>query len=348
LSNLVPRSLVLIFTAGLTVLLIVGGIRLLRFALRNTKFGDSLAAPEVVSFIRAPFTAVVVLSGAQIALFSLNSEDRDWIRYLHHVLNVALVAAVVWLVCASAFAVEYVLVGKYESAENPDAVRVRRSITQVTLLRRIVVVLFVAIGIIGVLMTFPAFRALGTGLVASAGVISIVVGIAAQSTLGNVFAGIQLAFSNTLRVDDVIVIDGESGTVDDITLTTVVVHLWNDRRRILPSSHFLEDGFENWTRSGARISGNVLLDVDWTAPLEAMREELSRFLAQSPLWDGRTGSLVVADATGGMIRLRIDISAADTLKLFGLSNAVRETMVTYLVTNAPASLPRTRIERFQA
>jgi small-conductance mechanosensitive channel len=342
--DLAPRSLLFIFSLGVTILLLVAGVRVLRFAFRDTAFARSLTIPAVVDYMRYPFRSVVFISGTRIALFAINTSDSEWIRYLHHALNIALIASVVWFLAAIAFAVEYTLVERYEAATNPGEVRVRRSITQVTLLRRLVVVLFVFIGIAAVLMTFSTFRTVGTTLLASAGIISVVVGIAAQATLGNVFAGIHLAFSNTLRVDDVIVIDGESGTVDDITLTTVIVHLWNDRRLILPSSHFMQNGFENWTRSGARISGSVMLDLDWTAPLDDMRAELTRFLEASPLWDGRTGSLKLADATGGTIRIRIDISAADTLKLFGLSSSVREAMVTYLVQNAPYSLPQRRVQ----
>jgi small-conductance mechanosensitive channel len=301
--------------------------------------------PAVVNHLLSPFRAVVIVSGAKIALFAIDTTDAEWARLLGQALNIALIASIVWFLGACAYALEYMLVERYEAATNPEEVWVRRSITQVTLLRRLIVVLMVTVGLAAALMTFSTFRAIGTGLLASAGIISVIVGIAAQSTLGNVFAGIHLAFSNTLRVDDVIVVDGESGTVDEITLTTVIVHLWNDRRLILPSSHFMQNGFENWTRSGARISGTVLLDLDWTAPLEAMREELNRFLRSSPLWDGRTGRLRVTDATGGHIRVRIDVSAADTVSLFGLRNDVREAMVTYLVTHATHSLPRIRSER---
>ena len=331
----------LLFATGLTILLIFGGVRLLRYVFRDTMFGRSLAVPGVVKRIRAPFRTVVAIAGINIALLLLDSQ-QGWVSYAQHAIKIALILSLVWLFCAIVIAIESVLFERYEAVTNPEEVRVRRSITQISLLRRIVIVAIVFIGASAILSTFSAFRAIGAGLLASAGLISIVVGIAAQTTLGNVFAGIQLAFSNMLRVDDVIVIDGESGTIDDITLTTVVVHLWNDRRLILPSSHFVEHGFQNWTRSNERISGDVELDLDWTAPLDEMRAELSRFLAASPLWDGRTGSMVVSQATGGMIRVRIDLSAADTLKLFGLRNAVREAMITYLVTRAPHGVPRSR------
>lgn len=341
MTDIAPRSLVLLFVIGLAVLLIFGGVRLLRHIFRDTAFGRSLAVPGVVERVRVPFRIVVAVAGINIALFLIDSQ-KGWVSYAQHAITIALILSLVWLLCAIVIALESVLFERYEAVTNPGQVRVRRSITQISLLRRMAIVAIVFIGASAILSTFSAFRTIGAGLLASAGVISIVVGIAAQTTLGNVFAGIQLAFSNMLRVDDVIVIDGESGTIDDITLTTVVVHLWNDRRLILPSSHFVEHGFQNWTRSNERISGDVELDLDWTAPLDEMRAELSRFLAASPLWDGRTGSMVVSQATGGMIRVRIDLSAADTLKLFGLRNAVREAMINYLVMHAPHGVPRSR------
>jgi small-conductance mechanosensitive channel len=343
MSDLVPRSLVLLFSIGLTILLIFGCVRLLRYLFRDTEFARSLSMPGVVRFVRAPFRTVVAIAGINIVLFSLDSRE-DWVVYAQHAIKVALIVSIVWLLCAVAFAIESILIDRYEADAHPEEVRVRRSITQISLLRRMAVVAVVFLGAAAILATFSAFRAVGAGLLASAGLISIVVGIAAQTTLSNVFAGIHLAFSNMLRVDDVIVIDGESGTIDDITLTTVVVHLWNDRRLILPCSHFIEHGFENWTRSGQPISGEVHLDLDWTAPFDDLRAELNRVLAESPLWDGRTGSMAVCDAVGGNISVRFDVSAADTLKLFGLRNAVREAMITYLVKNAPHSFPKTRTE----
>ena len=343
MSDLVPRSLVLLFSIGLTILLIFGCVRLLRYLFRDTEFARSLTMPGVVKFIRAPFRTVVAIAGINIALFSLDSQ-MDWVAYAQHAVKIALIVAIVWFLCAVAFAIESMLIERYEAVTNPEQVRVRRSITQISLLRRMAVVAVVFLGAAAILATFSAFRAVGAGLLASAGLISIVVGIAAQTTLSNVFAGIHLAFSNMLRVDDVIVIDGESGMVDDITLTTVVVHIWNDRRLILPCSHFVEHGFENWTRSGQPISGTVHLDLDWTAPFDDMRAELSRFLVESPLWDGRTGSMVVSDAVGGNINVRINVSAADTFALFGLRNAVREAMITYLARHAPHSFPKTRTE----
>jgi len=199
------------------------------------------------------------------------------------------------------------------------------------------------------LTTFPSVNLIGTGLLASAGLISIVAGLAAQTSLINIFAGIQLALSDALRVgdvvQDVVQMEDESGVVNDITLTYVVIGLWDARKLILPSSYFISQPFENWTRSGDRIGGTVFLDVDWTVPIAQIRAEPEQALTDPPLWDGRNGSLGVADITGGQVRLRIDLSARDTSSLFGLNAYVREQMVTYLQEQGGTGLPRQRIEQ---
>ncbi len=203
-------------------------------------------------------------------------------------------------------------------------------------------VVVLAVGI--ALLTFPAVRALGTGLLASAGLISIVAGLAAQTSLVNVFAGVQLAFTDAIRVDDVVVVQKEWGRIEEITLTYVVVHLWDDRRLILPSTYFTTTPFENWTRRQAAVMGTVELDLDWRAPVEAMRAELRRVLASTELWDGRTGVLQITDATLGYVRVRVVVSAANSGSLFDLRCLVREALIDCLQRDFPEALPHTRWE----
>ena len=198
--------------------------------------------------------------------------------------------------------------------------------------------------IAAILLTFPSARALGASLLASAGLISIVAGLAAQSSLANVFAGLQLAFTDAIRVDDVVVVADEWGRIEEITLTYVVVHVWDDRRLILPSTYFTTTPFENWTRRAADLLGTVELDVDWEVPVEAMRTELTRLLQDTDLWDRRVGILQVTDAVGGVVRVRALASAVDAPTLFDLRCYVREGLVGWLQREAPQSLPKTRWE----
>jgi hypothetical protein len=210
------------------------------------------------------------------------------------------------------------------------------------LARRIGVALVVVLAVGSVMLTFPAIQALGAGLLASAGVISIVAGLAAQTSLVNVFAGMQLAFTDAIRVDDVVVVQKEWGRIEEITLTYVVVHIWDDRRLILPSTYFTTTPFENWTRRQSEVMGTVEFDLDWRAPVEDMRAELRGVLAGTELWDQRVGVLQITDATGGFVRVRILVSAADSAALFDLRCLIRESMVTFLQRRHPEALPQQR------
>jgi hypothetical protein len=194
------------------------------------------------------------------------------------------------------------------------------------------------------LLTFPSARAAGTSILASAGVISIVAGLAAQTSLANIFAGFQLAFTDAIRVDDVVVIEEEWGRIEEITLTYVVVHVWDDRRMVLPSTYFTTTPFQNWTRKESAVLGSVEMDVDWTVPLDRMRAELDRLLAGHQLWDQRVKVLQVTDAVGAVVRVRVLVSAKDGPTLFDLRCHVREGLVVWLQREHPTALPKVRNE----
>jgi len=232
-----------------------------------------------------------------------------------------------------------------DSTDNRHARRVR---TQIMILRRATVVVLVLCALAGALLTFPAARVAGAGLLASAGLLSVVAGLAAQTTLANFFAGLQLAFTDAIRVDDVVVVEGQFGRIEEITLTYVVVHTWDDRRLILPSTWFTTTPFENWTRRAADLLGTVELDLDWSVPVAEMRAELTRLLRASEMWDHRVGVLQVTEATGGWVRVRALASAADAPTLFDLRCAVREGLVEWLRREHPDALPRTRYEAVAA
>src|SRR5690606_39270456 len=194
------------------------------------------------------------------------------------------------------------------------------------------------------LSTFETVRGLGTSVLASAGLVGVIGGLAAQSMLSNLFAGLQLAFGDRLRIDDVVVVEGEWGRVEELTLGYVVVRIWDERRMILPTSYFTTTPFVNWTRSGSQIHGTVELDVDWDVPVAEMREEFQRYVSQHPLWDGRSASLQVTEATGGRVRVRAVVSAADAGKVWDLRCDVREHLVEWVRSRRPQALPRTRTE----
>jgi hypothetical protein len=226
----------------------------------------------------------------------------------------------------------------------PDNLRARRLKTQVVMLRRVTVAAIVVLTLGVMLMTFPGVRALGASVLASAGLISVVAALAAQNTLGNLFAGLQLAFSDAVRVDDVVVVENEWGRIEELTLTYVSVAIWDDRRLILPTSYFTTKPFQNWTRTGSEVLGTAEVDVDWSAPIEDLRVELRRVCGATELWDGRVCVLQVTEAIGGMIRLRALVSAADAGALWDLRCLVRERLVGWVWEHQQGALPRLRAD----
>ena len=328
-----------------TALAVVAGLAL-SWLLRKIVLKLNRNRPELQAtsrVARQPLRLALCLVGVRTAL-GLTAGSESWHAGVDHLLLIALIGAVAWLAIAVLLIVEAVVLTRH-SVDVADNRRARRLRTQMILARRIAVALVVVLAVGTAMLTFPAIQALGAGLLASAGVISIVAGLAAQTSLVNVFAGMQLAFTDAIRVDDVVVVQKEWGRIEEITLTYVVVHLWDDRRLILPSTYFTTTPFENWTRRQSEVMGTVEFDLDWRAPVEDMRTELRRVLAGTELWDQRVGVLQITDATGGFVRVRILVSAADSAALFDLRCLVRETMVTFLQQSHPQALPHQRWEQ---
>jgi small-conductance mechanosensitive channel len=194
------------------------------------------------------------------------------------------------------------------------------------------------------LMMFDQVRSLGASVLASAGVIGIIVGFAAQRTIANLFAGFQLAMTQPIRIDDVVIVENEWGRIEEITLTYVVVRIWDLRRLIVPLSHFIEHPFQNWTRDQSDILGTVFLYTDYKTPVDSLREELRRIVAQSPNWDGKVCGLQVTNASERSLELRALASAADASKAWDLRCEIREKMIYFVQQNYPDSLPRLRAE----
>lgn len=219
----------------------------------------------------------------------------------------------------------------------------RRLQTQLSVIRTFltVAIWLVAVGI--ALFTIPGAQAAGTSILASAGVASVVVGIAAQSLLGNVFAGLQIAFSGLLRVGDLITVQTQgqvkTGRVEEIVLTAIIINTTEERQLVLPSSYFTTTAYENWTRGSAQLLGTVALDVDWRIDVDAMRSKLKDLLGATELWDGRASNLTVASATGGWVEVQIQVSAADPENLGKLTALVREQMVAWVRSQAADGLP---------
>ncbi|MFH1407411.1 MAG: mechanosensitive ion channel domain-containing protein [Candidatus Omnitrophota bacterium] len=236
-----------------------------------------------------------------------------------------------------------IILNRYD-VEAHDNLLARRVHTQIGVISNIIIIGIILLTVSFILMTFPAVRQIGISILASAGILGIVLGLAAQKTLGNVIAGIQIAISQPIRLDDVVVVENEWGWIEEITLTYVVVRIWDLRRLILPISYFMEKPFQNWTRISADILGSVFIYVDYTVPVGEVRTELERILKGSPYWDKKVKVLQVTNATERTVELRALMSAADSPTAWNLRCEVREKLIEFLQKEYPKSLPRTRIE----
>lgn len=292
--------------------------------------------------IRPRLRFFILNLAALITVLIVNTPDDFWWQAGSQALLILLILSGGFLVQKVVDFSVLRVIKRFEDGDQADA-EVRRITTQFSILRRLA---NAAIGTIAVglaLFTFPAAQGIGAGLLASAGVLSVVGALAAQSVLGNLFAGIQLAFSNAIRVGDVVVVEGEWGKIGEITLSYVVVYIWDERRLIVPSTHFTNKAFETWTRKTSKVLGTVFIDVDWRVPIEKVRNEFDSYLSNNPLWDGRASSVLVTDASGGFVTLRFLVSAADSSEQWDLRCQVREHMVTWLQKNHPEALPTSRI-----
>ncbi|MGW3229632.1 mechanosensitive ion channel family protein [Kitasatospora sp. NPDC001095] len=259
----------------------------------------------------------------------------------HHLLLLLLIASLGWLTVRVVAAALEALLSRYETRVD-DPARIQRVHTQISMLRSVVSALIVVVTVAVMLLTFSAMRTVGASLLASAGLIGIVAGIAAQSTLGNFFAGLQIAFSDTVRIGDTVVVDGQQGAVEEITLTYLVVRLWDYRRLVVPVSYFVNKPFENWTRRDPGLLAAVLLHLDHTTPVDELRTTLRARLDRHPLWDGAEWALQVTDTTPSTIVVRATMTARTPDDAAQLRFDIREQLIAHLRDEHPHALPRLR------
>ncbi|RLV09032.1 mechanosensitive ion channel protein [Streptomyces griseocarneus] len=287
---------------------------------------------------RRPFRLVLFTALLRGGLPS--AELASWNeRVVGQALTLVLIGACAWLGVRVAVAVVEAMYARY-AAVAPDPARVRRVRTQVTLIQRIVAAAICVVAAAAMLLTFPDMRTVGASMLASAGLIGIVAGVAAQSTLQNLFAGLQIAFGDVVRIGDTVVVAGEWGKVEEITLTYLVVATWDERRLTMPVSYFTSRPFENWSRNSPRMTGTVFLHLDHSAPLELMREHLHQVLKASLEWDERGWGLVITDTTPTTIQVRALVTAKDADDLWALRCMVRERLIGWLRREHPYALPR--------
>jgi small-conductance mechanosensitive channel len=292
--------------------------------------------------LRRPLRWLFVVIAVYVAVGPL-SFPPGLDSFLRHVLSILVNVVIAWLLIKIVYALGEIILLRFQ-VNVPDNLRARAASTQINVLRRVAVATIIIVALATTLMTFDRVRQLGTAMLASAGIAGIVLGLAAQKTLGNLIAGLQIAFTQPLRIDDVVIVEGEWGRIEEITLTYVVVRIWDLRRLIVPITHFVEHPFQNWTRVTADLLGTVLLYVDYTVPVAAVRTELQRILENTDLWDRKVGLLQVTNVSERAVELRVLVSAPDSGTAWDLRCHVRERLIEFLQEHYPQALPKVRAE----
>ena len=318
-------------------------------ALARKALSKAATASSILARVRRPghftFAAWGAWAGLGIAL--VNPHLSDWngtsiTTFLMHVLLIVALACLTWM----AYAAAWVFEDAAKARQDSDQGRSRRFETQAQVLRRLTQSIVVVVGIVAIIGTFEVARQAMTTVLASAGVISVIFGLAAQQTLGNVFAGLQLAFTDAIRVGDVVVAGEkkETGSVEEITLSYVVVRIWDERRLIIPCRYFTQTPFENWTRRAAAQLGTVELKLDWSAPMTLIRAKVEQLLTATDLWDGRTWGVQITDSDEYTVTVRVLVSAKNSGHLSDLRAYLREQIIAWIVTEEPWARPAQRIE----
>ena len=306
---------------------------------RGTK---TIVDDSLVRHLRRPARLIIPILAVSFLLPLLTVPPRILI-FLKQTFSLLLIVSVAWLLIKLVYVLEDLILNQY-SIEIKDNLEARRVYTQIQILKKVVIAVVGVLALAAALMTFDKVRQLGTTLLASAGIVGIIVGLAAQKSISTLFAGIQMAITQPIRIDDVVIVENEWGRIEEITLTYVVVRIWDLRRLIVPISYFLEKPFQNWTRISAEILGTVFLYVDYTVPVEEVRAEMKRIVESSPLWDKRVCALQVTNATERTVELRALVSAADSSSAWELRCDVREKLIGFVRQNYPDGLPKVRAE----
>ena len=266
-----------------------------------------------------------------------------WLDQTLRLLHIGLTGCFIWLLVRAVAAGEQAILRDHpmEVADNLEARRIQ---TQTRVLSRVLMGAIILVGVSLILLTFPMVRQIGTALLASAGIIGLVAGIAAKPVFGNLIAGLQIALTQPIRLDDVVIVEGEWGRVEEINSSYVVVRIWDARRMVVPLTWFIEHPFQNWTRRSADLLGTAFLWLDYTAPIPAIRAELERICKGEALWDGQVCVTQVTETSEHTLQVRLLVSARNSGDAFDLRCIVRERMLDFLAREHPQALPRTRAE----
>jgi len=339
LIDLAMMLLIGLAAVAIAVLLHILALRLgRRLTSRTGGRIDDILVEKMARPLRWIMIAVALTLAARAAPLALATE-----AFRNQLVGLVMPALVGWLALAILGALREVI-ELQSDISTPDNLTARRKRTRIGIMGRIGAFTIIFLTICMMLLSIPGVRSVGVTLMASAGLAGLAVGAAAQSALKNIIAGIQMAFSEPIRIDDVVIMEGEWGRIEEIRLTYVVVRIWDERRLIVPISKFLESAFQNWTRETSQLLGTAFLYVDPTADVLRLRTKLSELVQDNHNWDGRVVGLQVTDIKEDMMELRALVSAADAGKAFDLRCDIREAMMAFIRSDMPHALPRRRVE----
>ncbi len=289
-----------------------------------------------------PFLFLIISIFLKYFLERYNLIEPDYIDLFKTLGSVFLIISMAWILIASIRTIKRVFQEQFDISKE-DNLRSRKFTTQFNIMEKIINFLIIIISIGLILMLFDDVRRIGISLFASAGIAGVIIGLAAQRIIGAVIAGIQIAITQPIRIDDVVIVENEWGRIEEITLTYVVINIWDKRRLVVPTTYFFDKPFQNWTRTTSEILGTVFIYTDYHVSFDALREELTRILNSTPLWDRKVNVLQVTDAKPNGVEIRALVSAKNSPVAWDLRVYVREKLIEFLQKNYPDSLPKTRI-----
>lgn len=342
LQNWQPIIYSLSIIIGAGIIGLIAHYIVFRILSRVSKRTQAILDDAIVRHSRRPSKYLIILLAINIVM-PLVQFPENVLYILNSLFRPLFILSVSWLVISFMSVGEDVILSRYD-IKAQDNLKARKIQTQIQVIKRIIAVIIIIVAVALILLGFESFQQIGAGILASAGLASVVIGLAAQKIIGNFLAGIQIAFAQPIRVDDVVIVENEWGNIEEITLTYVVVRIWDLRRLVLPISYFIEKPFQNWTRVSADLLGTVFVYTDYTVPVNEVRQELARIAKSSDKWDGKVCGLQVTNTTEHTMELRALVSAEDSSKAWDLRCEVREKLIEFIQNKYPAALPKTRAE----
>lgn len=309
----------------------------------KTEAESKIKSWNIIKKILLPMILFLILVIIKISLSIIVPLKQNQIDVFNHILNFGFIITLSWLLIRLIKVGEDYIESRY-LINIPDNLNARKVHTQIRVIEKVLIVVVLIISFSTFLMTFEKIRQFGTSLLASAGIVGIILGFAAQKSIATLFAGLQIAITQPFRIDDVVIVENEWGWIEEINLTYIVVRIWDLRRLIVPPSYFIDKPFQNWTRTSASILGTVFIYADYKAPIQSIRNELQRILDNTELWDKKVCNLQITNASSQTIEIRALMSASTSPIAWDLRCLVREKLIVFLQENFPKSLPRYRIE----